>query len=453
MSALPWPRVARAGARALGAGAAGGAALGVGLLLPASPRLGLAAAAAVLLLGALAVRPAAVALAAMPLLLVSIRLGVGGGVSVSDLALAGAAAVALVFAPRPFSAPLRALLWLCVGYQLATAFTVVAHPYSANAVEWLHAGLLVGGALLVGWMLGREGLAPAGLTLLLGACLGLAAATVAQGAWQLARGDTGPVYLAWPWGMHKNFVGTVLGFAAVLAYAAPGWVGWPRRRALAAFWVLVAGLGFTQSRQALVGLAVALAVVVLRRGGVGSRGMLAVVAGALAAVGLAVAGQARAGDPFNSLYQRLRWAREAVEFGAESPWVGHGLRFWTVGRGLGYQPPNAELEVFAAAGLVGLVGFVALLAGSLLVLWRVEVEFGGLAVAVLLSRVVQAQLDLFWTAVQVSVPFLVVGMCLGAAAAAEEGVVAVARVEGVAGARLGGARTEAGAASSEGAGR
>ena len=32
----------------------------------------------------------------------------------------------------------------------------------------------------------------------------------------------------------------------------------------------------------------------------------------------------------------------------------------------------------------------------------------------ILSRLVQGQLDLFWVAVQTSVPFLIVGICLGA---------------------------------------
>ncbi len=36
---------------------------------------------------------------------------------------------------------------------------------------------------------------------------------------------------------------------------------------------------------------------------------------------------------------------------------------------------------------------------------------------VVLSRLVQGQLDLFWVAVQTSVPFLIVGICLGAQAA------------------------------------
>ena len=68
------------------------------------------------------------------------------------------------------------------------------------------------------------------------------------------------------------------------------------------------------------------------------------------------------------------------------------------------QPPQAEFEVLASAGVVGLIGFLVMWIGVLVVLWHVDPRFGTLAVAVLLSRFVQSQFDLFWVAVQVSLP-------------------------------------------------
>ena len=70
----------------------------------------------------------------------------------------------------------------------------------------------------------------------------------------------------------------------------------------------------------------------------------------------------------------------------------------------------------STAGVVGLVGFVVLMAGALVVLWRIDPAYGVVAVAVLVNRLVQGQLDLFWVAVQTSLPFLVVGIALGALA-------------------------------------
>ena len=55
----------------------------------------------------------------------------------------------------------------------------------------------------------------------------------------------------------------------------------------------------------------------------------------------------------------------------------------------------------------------------LLVLWHVDPRFGTLAVAVVLCRLVQAQFDLFWVAAQVSIPFVIAGICLGAMAREE----------------------------------
>ena len=42
-----------------------------------------------------------------------------------------------------------------------------------------------------------------------------------------------------------------------------------------------------------------------------------------------------------------------------------------------------------------------------------------LLLAVVLSRFVQGQFDLFWVSVQVSLPFVIAGICLGALARAE----------------------------------
>lgn len=431
-------RAGQAIAWALGVALAVLLALAVGVLVPSQPLLGIIVALVVLALGITAAEPAAIPLVTMPILVVVARIPVGTGLSVSDAALLGATLAAVVFAPRPFSPPLRALLWLSALYQIATLFTVLANPFTENVVEWFHAWMLVSGALLAGWAVGRSGFARLGLSLLLGAMLVLAVITIAQGALQYASGNFGPVYVSWPYGMHKNFVGTVLGFGAVIAYVNPDWMGWTRRWALTAFWTMSAGMLLTQSRQAILGLGVALVLVALRSGGRRggrsgaeeltrdeqrrrrSRLILLAVAPALVLVGTLVKDQVEEGNQFNSVFQRIRWFEETLEFWAESPWVGHGLRFWTAGRGLGYQPPNAELEVLASAGILGLTAFVLLMGGALVVLWRMDPLYGTLAVALLASRLVQSQLDLFWVAVQTSIPFVVAGVCLGAEALARD---------------------------------
>jgi hypothetical protein len=125
--------------------------------------------------------------------------------------------------------------------------------------------------------------------------------------------------------------------------------------------------------------------------------------------------QVATGNEFNSFFQRLTWFQESVDVWLRNPVFGVGLRWWYTDRfPVNFQPPNAEMEVLSSAGVVGLVGFLVLMVGALVVLWKVDPRYGTVAVAVLLSRLVQGQLDLFWVAAQTSIPFVVVGVALGA---------------------------------------
>jgi hypothetical protein len=300
-------------------------------------------------------------------------------------------------------------------YQFATLFTVVVNPYALNTIEWFHAWMLVSGALIVGWALGAAGYARLALSLIVFTACAFALVTVVEAVFQYAVGDFGPVTPNWPFPMHKNFIGTVLAFGAIIAYLNPDWVGWTKGWARFAFGLMAAGIVVAQSRQALIGLAAAIVVAVLRRSTTGrSRLVLLLLIPAAWLVISMVVDQIESQNRHNSVFQRVEWLREVYHFWRESPIFGHGLRYWYNPGELPYQPPQAELEVLASAGVVGLIGFLVMWIGVLVVLWHVDPRFGTLAVAVLLSRFVQSQFDLFWVAVQVSVPFVVAGICLGA---------------------------------------
>ncbi len=360
--------------------------------------------------------PLAIALFAMPGLLVSARIGLGGGdLSVSDAALAAAFGTALLLGHRPFSKPLRQLLVINLVYQFATLLTVVVNPYLFNTIEWFHAWLLVSGALIVGWAVGAAGHARLALSLIVITASLFAVITLVEAGLRFAAGDFGPVAPSWPFSMHKNFIGTVLAFGAIIVYLNPDWVGWSRGWARLAFALMAAGIVVAQSRQALIGLLAAIIIAVIRRGTTGrSRWVLLLLVPAAWLVISMVVEQVESQNRHNSVFQRVQWFREIYHFWRESPIVGHGLRYWYNPGELPYQPPQAELEVLASAGVAGLIGFLVMWIGVLVVLWRVDPRFGTLAVAILLCRFVQAQFDLFWVAVQVSVPFVVAGICLGA---------------------------------------
>lgn len=372
----------------------------------------------VLVVGLTVYEPVALPVLAMPALTVVDRVGGESfNLTVSDVALFAATWAAVFLAPRPFSRAMRSMLWLCAVYQVATLFTVLVHPYRQNTVEWVHAGFLIAGALLVGWAVGAAGRARVGLTLFMVPCLVIAGLACAAALQQLAAGALTPVYLDWPWGMHKNLIGPLLASAALLAYARPEWVGWPKWFAVTSFWLCTLGALAAQSRQALVGLGVGLLVVALRPDPDRRRSRLVFLAviPVMAFVASRVRDDFTGTNEFNSSFVRLTWYEQALDVWRIDPVFGVGLRWWVAGRTeYEFQPPNVELEVLSSVGLLGLTAFLVMIVGGIVVAWRVPARFGTLAVAVLLARFVQSQFDQFWVSVLVSVPYLVVGVCLGA---------------------------------------
>ena len=381
-----------------------------------------AAAIGVFLIGAVltASQPMAIALMATPALFIVERIGVGpGDLTVSDAALAAAFGTAMFLGDRDLSPPLKALLQLNLIYQFATLFTVIVNPFAQNVIEWFHAWLLISGALLSGWAIGRAGKARTALVLIYAVATLIALGTLVGALALFTADDFGAVYPQWPWPMHKNFAGGALAFAAFVAYINPDWARIPKRWARAATILFLIALALTQSRQAMIGFLVALLVHVLREGAARHWVLITVTAVPSAVLIVqSVIEQIDSQNRFNSVYQRVEWMQEVFALWKHSPFFGHGLRYWYVHPTANFQPPQAELEVVASAGLIGLAGFVIMWIGIVVVLWRVDSRFGMLALGSVLARIVQAQFDLFWVSAQVSIPFLIAGICLGAQALA-----------------------------------
>jgi hypothetical protein len=402
-----------------------GAVVAIMLLLRSAQDNGitLAVAISLLVIGAALTgsRPLAIALMAMPGIFVVQRIGLGGGdLTVSDAALAAAFGTAVLLCKRPFSRELRALLWCNAVYQFATLITVIVNPYTQNTVEWFHAWLLISGALVVGWALGRAGYAALTFRLMVATASAIAVITIVAGVAQFSHGDFSPVYPPWPFPMHKNFAGDAMAFAALIVYLNPPWAAFTRRWARLALAVLVAGILFTQARQAIIGLIIAIVIVVARGKVTGhSRWMLVLLIPATWLIITTVSDQIQSQNKFNSVFQRLNWVREVYAYWKHSPVFGHGLRFWYVDPTVPYQPPQGELEVLASAGVVGLLAFIAMWVAMIVVLWRMDPLYGALALTAVVSRLVQGQFDLFWVSAQVSIPFVIAGVCIGAKALAD----------------------------------
>ena len=394
-----------------------------GLFIPRQPLVAIAIAVFVLALGLTLLDPLVIPTLAVPAVLIVQRVGTESvNLSVSDVALAAAFVPAVLLCHRPLSREFATLIGLNALYQFATLLTVVANPYAANLIEWFHAWLLISGALFVGWALGRGGRGPVAIRLFMVAVAVIAASTLAAAVVQYAARDFGPVYPTWPYPMHKNFAGPVLVLAAVGVYLRPGWFGWRTRSSGWLLGLFLAAAVVTQSRQALLGMAVVFFLVVVRRrvDRRRSRSVLLVVGVVFGVVGVMVQDQIRSGNRFNSTLQRLNWFAESVQVWLTDPWFGVGLRWWYTDRfEARFQPPNAELELLTSAGVVGLIAFAVMFGGTVLVLRRIDPAFGVLPLMVLVCRFAQAQFDLFWGAVVGSIPWLIIGLSLGALAYAQ----------------------------------
>ncbi|MBO0884899.1 MAG: O-antigen ligase family protein, partial [Mycobacterium sp.] len=392
-----------------GFGTAAVLALGLGYLSGGDALYAVAAALAVFLVGLVAIDLSLIPAGAFLGMLLLLRVGGGSGLSVSDLVLFVATFCALPLLRTGESPELRRLLWCVVTYQAALLPTVVHFPYQSDIIEWIHEAFLVGGSLIVGWVVGRRGRARGALTAFLLACAGIgiwAALTALTNGFQ-------PVYLPT---LHKNAIGDLLAVAAVVAYARPEWLGRSRRWTNTIVMLCLFGVLASQAKQGMISAAVGIFCVALRGNSIGRRSKLllaAIIPGVVIAA-VVVSSELQSTNQFNSVHQRLTWFEQSLQVWHHSPWLGVGLRWWYTSRfSATFQPPNAELEMLTSAGIVGLLVFLTTIVAALWTLLRVDARFGTVAVAVILTRLVQGQMDLYWVAAQSSVPWLIAGTALG----------------------------------------
>ena len=379
-----------------------------------SHKLGVVASFGILALGLAALEPMVLPMAAIVGTVVVARVGGGSAdLSVSDALLffGTLMAVFLVLVRRDSDPNLRRLLWLVAIYETVTLIAVAYNPYRSDWVEWVHEAFLAGGSLLVGWVVGRAGRTREAMSALLAvACVLAIAALVYSGAHHF--------HLAYiPGGYQKNFIGDWLDFPIFAALTNPRFIGWRGRGHLYGGVLCIAGLLASGSRQGILGIVVALVVYHLRghlprarrwllRGG---------IAVALALIGWGLQKELASSNLFNSAHQRVVWYRESLRLFHLSPLLGEGFRWWYTTRfTFSFAPPNGELEILTSVGLVGLFAFLVLHLGALRALWRLPPAFGMFAFAALVMRLVQTLVDQFWLTSQSAIPWMFVGLALGA---------------------------------------
>jgi polysaccharide biosynthesis protein PslJ len=384
----------------------------VGLLSAQSADVAIIAALLVLSIGLVFMDPVLVPVLALPATLMQGRLA--GLLSISDLVLAVAALVVLMLIRPEGLRSMQPLLWAGTFYLATGLPSVVLNPFGANIVEWFHEVALVLGSMIVGYAVGRAGRAGVAARIYVLACVGIAIAAGLTALVQMAQGDFEAVFLP---ELNKNTIGGMLGFAIVLVYARPPWL----RLSAPAMWTSIilcfAGTLAAQSRQALIGSLAGMLVLSLRRrpetGKVPKLIWVATIP-VLVFVLTMLNDQIESGDQFNSAYVRLNWYAQTIQIWLTSPAFGVGQRWWYTNRfGAGFQPPNAEFEVLSAYGVVGLTGFLVMFAVAIWALWRINPVYGTVGVAIVVTRFVQAQFDLYWVAGQASLLWIVAGICYG----------------------------------------
>ncbi len=184
--------------------------------------------------------------------------------------------------------------------------------------------------------------------------------------------------------------------------------------------LMVVAVLLTQSRQAIIGLVGAVFVLVFRSDterAAPSCVLLLLVADLVGFVPTWSRTRSKSGQPSSTRSSSgSPGSRTPSTIWQTDPWFGVGLRWWYTDRfPVQFQPPNAEIEVLTTAGVVGPGRLHRPHGRGLGVAWELDPVYGSVALAVLVSTVsCRAQFDLFWAAVQGSLPFVVLGLCLGA---------------------------------------
>ena len=404
----------RLGGTALIAIAVAAVAAVVGALSVGYGEVALVLAVGVLVIGVAVTDPVVVIALAIGSTLLMTR--VGGALSVSDVAL-GVASVTSLFLIRGRGLQTMApVLWAGVAYLGAILPTTILNPYAANAVEWAHDVFLVIGSLIVGFVIARSGRTQLAIGIYVVACAGIGIAAFASGLVMLGQeGRFGPVYLPT---LDKNLIGCALAAAIIIVYGRPAWF----RLGPVGRWAIIAacgaGVAAAGSRQAMVGLAVGLIIVGLRRhpetGKLPKLPWVTAVLILYAVWGL-VTDQLSSKDQFNSANQRLSWYGESTGIWLKSPIFGVGLRWWYTDRfGVSFQPPNLEFEQLTTVGVVGLLALLALFVTAVVMLWRLDPWYGTVGAAVVVARFSESQFDLYWVAGQASFLWIITGVCFGA---------------------------------------
>lgn len=370
--------------------------------------------------------PSVALVAVFPGSFLTARLGLGpNGMSIADALTYLGTLAALPTVPWHARAFQR-ILYVALAYSVLVTVAALAHPTTAGMIEVVHRFFMVVGTVCIGAAVVYRGKVTLALRALVVAALIVSVRAIVD---TLTHG----LEPAYAFGIQKNAAGTLLVTTILCVYFGRRYLRWPSWLIVTAGLVLIAGLAATQSRGSGVALGAAALVFMIRSAWVRqNRRVLRVLPLVLLlGSGLAVA--------MVTSYQHevAQHAGVNYEFGSAgtrkvtytTAWddvivpnlvVGAGPKWFFRADAPAGEPHNLVLDELSSDGILGFVGFVALLWICLSVARRAPPPLGEMAFYVLVARIVSDLFDLFWVAGPNTLPFLVLGLAVGAASIAEE---------------------------------
>lgn len=353
-----------------------------------------------------------------------------------DLSLADALTFLGVVAALPSvpwrSKAFRAVLLATLAYSALISLSVVANPTPAGAIEVVHRFVMVVGTVCIGAAVVHRGKVTAALRLaVLAACV-IAVAAIAD----TLGNDLQPAY---PFDMQKNAAGSLLVTTLVCLYFGRKHLKLPLWLTAAAGTVILGGLASTQSRGAALGLGVVFLIFMIRsiwlRKGRLVWQLLPLVLTLGVGVGVAMVAsfQHESEEHTGSAYKygsvgsrKVNYDRVWEDVILEHPIVGAAPKWFKQPGAQAYEPHNLVLHELSSDGVVGLVGLIFLLWVCLRVAQRAPPPLGELAWYAIVARIAADLFDIYWVAGPNTLPFLLLGLAVGAAALDEERVVPTA---------------------------